>query len=324
MSSGMDSSPSSERPLRALELTLPATVANLGPGFDSIALALDLRLRVSARPAVSFSMSGEGRDAGICCSPDNLLLTTYREILDGFGRPIVPLSLSLRNEIPVGKGFGSSAAAIVAGVLLAVRVGGLPWSEEQILAEAARREKHADNCAACLHGGLVVVHGSAEGTPRWVKVAPRVAWPLLVVVPPQALPTSESRRVLPANYDRADVVSNLQNAMTLAIAFQQGRGELLRSALRDRLHQPYRAGLCPLLPCLEPLAGTGGVLGVALCGAGPSVMLILDATAQPDVELTVRERLRACVLEAELISAGIETQGAQVSEMPAASPLSRT
>ncbi len=310
-----------EKSLRGFELTLPATVANLGPGFDAIALALDLHLRISATAAASFSMSAEGRDPGVCCAPDNLVLTTYREMLESAGRRVTPLSLALHNEIPVGKGFGSSAAAIVAGVLLAVRAGGLRWSEDQILAEAARREKHADNCAACLHGGLVVVHGSREGAPQWVKAATAAPWPLLAAVPAETLPTSESRRVLPLTYDRADVVANLQNAMTLIAAFQHGRGELLESALRDRLHQPYRAKLCPLLPCLEPLAGTGGVLGVALCGAGPSVLMILDQAVQENVQLTVKERLRAHGLEAELISTRMESQGAQISEKHMASPV---
>ena len=106
-------------------------------------------------------------------------------------------------------------------------------------------------------------------------IRPKGKWPLLLAVPKQTLPTEEARRVLPANYSRADAVTNVQNSMLLLAAFTQGRPDLLSAALEDRIHQPYRSALCPLLPCLQELKGNG-ILGAALSGAGPSVLIFLD------------------------------------------------
>ena len=107
-------------------------------------------------------------------------------------------------------------------------------------------------------------------------IRPKGKWPLLLAIPEQSLSTEEARRVLPAQYSRADAVTNMQNSMLLLAAFTQGRPELLSSALEDRIHQPYRAALCPLLPCLQELKGKDGILGAALSGAGPSVLIFLD------------------------------------------------
>src|SRR5690242_9009060 len=147
----------------ALEIILPATSANLGPGFDSLAIALDLHLNIEAHPADDFSIAAVGRDHLLCAQlQDNLILETYREILEAQGQPVVPLALALENEIPIGKGCGSSAAARLAGAALASHFGDLAWSHRQMLEEAAHREGHADNAAACSLGGLVVVQSQSH------------------------------------------------------------------------------------------------------------------------------------------------------------------
>jgi homoserine kinase len=260
-----------------LKLALPASSANLGPAFDAAALAMDFYIRISARPADHFSIVAMGRDQDICGKLENhLILETYREVLSTAGCALTPLELRIDNQIPIGKGCGSSAAARLAGIALAVRFGRLRWNDEQIVGEASRREHHPDNASACWMGGLTVARMSGAAEVQVAVIRPKGKWPLLLAVPDQPLSTEEARRVLPAHYSRADAVTNIQNSMLLLAAFTQGRPDFLRAALEDRIHQPYRAELCPLLPCLEALKGRDGVLGAALSGAGPSVLVFLD------------------------------------------------
>jgi homoserine kinase len=296
-----------------LELVLPATSANLGPAFDAAALAFGLFLKVRAQTADEFSITARGRDAEICSRVENhLILTTYREVLDQEGKRVQPLALQLDNQIPIGKGCGSSAAARLVGIALAVHLGKLRWTDSRIIGEASRREHHPDNAAACWMGGLAVARMSGEGEAQVACVTPKGKWPLLLAVPEEALPTEEARRVLPSQYSRADAVTNVQNSMLLLAAFVQGRRDLLPCALEDRMHQPYRASLCPLLPALQELAGnTPGILGAVLSGAGPSVLIFLDSKADVNpAGAKVRAHLRQHGLKAELVATAITRQGA--------------
>ncbi len=244
------------RPPQALELVLPATSANLGPAFDAAALALELFLTVRARPAKEFSIVAKGRNAEICQTiENNLILNTYREVLEAEGKPVQPLALRIDNQAPIGKGCGSSASARLAGIALAVHFGGLRWTDDRIVGEASRREHHPDNAAACWMGGLAVARMSNAGEAQIARIIPKGKWPLLLAVPDESLPTEKARSVLPLQYSRADAVTNIQNSMLLLAAFTQGRKDLVASSLEDRIHQPYRASLCPLLPALQKLVG---------------------------------------------------------------------
>jgi homoserine kinase len=286
---------------------------------------MDFYIKIDARPAQEFSIAASGRDCEICGKVENhLILNTYREVLEAAGRPLVPLSLKIANQIPIGKGCGSSAAARLAGIAMAVHFGGLRWTDTQIVGEASRREDHPDNASACWWGGLTVARMSeflesglteaglteAARDVQVVCIRPKGKWPLLLAVPGQSLSTEQARRVLPAQYSRADAVANVQNSLLLLAAFTQGRPDILSTALEDRIHQPYRAALCPLLPVLQELTGKDGVLGAALSGAGPSVLIFLDPRASmPETRRLVATHLSRTRLAAELVSSSITLRG---------------
>jgi homoserine kinase len=264
------------RKMDRFRLRLPATSANLGPGFDAVAVALDFALEIQAEAAQEFSISATGRDADRCGRlHDNLILEIYKDQLEAHGRPIVPLALQVTNGIPLGMGCGSSAAARLAAIALAMHFGELDWDTDRVLEEAYALEGHPDNVAACWLGGFV----SAVCEGRSVHVArvdPPETWRAIVALPAEPLATSKARAVLPATYAMEDVVANLQSAAVLGLAFAQARGDLLRLAMQDRIHQPYRAPFCPMLPLLLPLVGKDGILGVALSGAGPAVLVVVE------------------------------------------------
>jgi homoserine kinase len=202
-------------------------------------------------------------------------------------------------------GCGSSAAALLAGVLLANHFGQLGWSSQQILEEACRREGHPDNVAACWLGGMTC---SAMDGPSVIAATfgMELDWTLLIALPATSLATSEARALLPESYSRADAVANVQRTALLVSAFALGRGDLLRHAMQDRLHQPYRSKACPLLPALAPMISEKGILGVALSGAGPSVLLI----AEPDADLhhlTQKIRQYSDRFSVEILSSRIAT-----------------
>jgi homoserine kinase len=295
-------------------ITLPATSANLGPAFDAAALAFDIYLRLEARPASSDSIMATGRDSAICGNVENhLILTTYREVMRANSKSPEPLALKINNDIPIGKGCGSSAAARLAGIALANHYGKLRWTDSQIVGEASRREHHPDNASACWMGGLTVARMSGEAEAQVARIQPKGNWPLLLAVPPDPLSTEEARRVLPTQFSRADAVSNIQNSMLLLAAFVQGKPDFLAAALDDRIHQPYRAPLCPLLPATQQLVGTDGILGAVLSGAGPSVLIFLDPrskTAAKKIAARVAAHLTKKDLSAELMFTTIAAKGA--------------
>ena len=312
MSSDSSLIPSASQPGK-IHLFMPATSANLGPGFDTAAVALDFGLEIDAEPAPEFSIKATGRDAERCARlEDNLILEIYKELLLSHGRPIVPLSIRMDNGIPLGMGCGSSAAGRLAAIVLAVHFGQLGWSPERVLEEACVLEGHPDNAAACWLGGFV----SAANEGRTVHVArvePPAEWRAIIAIPSEPLATSKARALLPATYSRADVVLNIQSAALLGLAFAQGRGDLLRVAMRDSIHQPYRGPLCPLLPRLLPLAGKNGILGAALSGAGPSVLLIVESEPSLSAALAAIQREINDLQDIELRVSRLRTMGGRDS-----------
>ena len=260
-------------------MRLPATSANLGSGFDAAAVALNFFLEIEAEAAEEFSISATGLDSDLCSRLDNnLVLGIYQRILNENQKPVQPLAIHMQNGIPLGMGCGSSAAGRLAAIALAVHFGNLDWRPEQILEEACALEGHPDNAAACWLGGFVAAANEGRNV-HVARVDPPRSWRAIVALPPDSLATSKARAVLPASYTSSDVVANIQAVSMLGLAFAQSRGDLLRVAMQDRIHQPYRAQMCSMLPRLLPLAGSDGILGVGLSGAGPAVLVIAESDA---------------------------------------------
>ena len=297
--------------MSAFRLRLPATSANLGAAFDSAAVALSLYLTVEAEAAASFSIEASGRNADLCSRlEDNLILDTYCRLLKRERCAQTPLAIRMENEIPLGMGCGSSAAGRLAAIALAAHFGELGWESDRILAEACALEGHPDNAAACWLGGMVVA-ACEDGPVHFARVEPPAEWRAMVAIPMHPVPTSTARAVLPESYSREVAVANIQAAALLGLAFAQGRGDLLAPAMRDRIHQPYRADICPLLSRLLPLAGTHGILGVALSGAGPSVLLIVSGDENADAKSAIEGALGG--EDAEVLEVSFELQGGRES-----------
>lgn len=285
---------------RGIRVKLPATSANLGPGFDAVGLALSMYLTVEAHVAPTWQIHAAGRDAEVVGKlEDNLMVDVFRSVLDQAGIESPCLRLEIHNEIPLGMGCGSSAAAICAGVALAAHFGVLGWSDAEIVREAADREGHPDNVAACWYGGFTVSTMSETSELATATFAGDPAWQMMLAMQKEGLATKKARALLPESYSRADAVFNVQRAALLTAAFAQGRLDLLGVAMQDRIHQPYREAACPLLKKLLPLAQEPEIAGVALSGAGPSVLVVLAAET---TLLEAETRLRQVVgPEADLV-----------------------
>src|SRR5262249_20912977 len=279
--------------------------------LDRGGVAMDFYLKLYAERAPDFFITAEGRDAHICRRmEDNLILTTYREVLESENRKIVPLSIHIENEIPIGKGCGSSASARLAGIALAVHYGHLRWKADRIVGEASMREHHPDNASACWMGGITIARMANQVQAQIVEVHAKGRWPLLIAVPDMPVSTEQARRALPMQYSRNDAVSNIQNSMMLLSAFVYGRLDLFPAVLEDRIHQPFRAPLAPLLPAIKELTGESGILGATLSGSGPSVLVFLDPRANAKrAKQRIATHLAKRRLPAELLLTQIATHG---------------
>ncbi len=257
-------------------LRAPASSANLGPGFDALGLALNLHLECRFRPAAQLQISVNGCDAHqIPCDSSNLIWTTAANLASRLGRQLPAIELEIQNQIPLGKGLGSSAAALVTGVVLANALLDLGWSRTQVLDEAAHLEGHPDNVGACVLGGLVASATDSSGNTCAVRLDLPEPCKLALIIPDGSLSTHKSRAALPDMYSRADLVFNVQRTALLVAALATGTISALRIALHDRAHQPYRAALVPelesILACTAP-----GLLGCTLSGAGPAVLVFYE------------------------------------------------
>ena len=259
-----------------MRVRVPASSANLGPGFDALGLALGVYLTCTFEPAPRLSIQVRGRDANkIPATEDNLIWQTALRVAQDVGGSLPMIALEIDNDIPIEKGLGASAAALTAGVVIADQLLGLHWKPHRILDEAAQIEGHPDNVSACVLGSIVASAIDAGGVARAVRLELPASYGVAVVVPNYELPTSQARAVLPAMYSRQDAIFNVQRSALLIAALATGTTSAFPAAFEDRLHQPYRYALVPGLEEMVKLRAPG-LLGCALSGAGPSVLVFYE------------------------------------------------
>lgn len=293
-------------------IRVPASSANLGPGFDALGLALDVYLECRFRHASELAIRVSGRDAAaIPITSENLIWQTALRVAKDVQGELPPVELEICNNIPLGKGLGSSAAALTAGVIIADQLLGLNWKPLRILDEAARIEGHPDNVAACVLGSIVASAIDSGGVARAVRLELPPNFDVAVVVPDFTLPTTEARSVLPQEYSKADVIFNVQRAALLIAALATGTTSAFPTALEDRLHQPYRMSLVPGLEEILRLRAPG-LLGCALSGAGPSILVFYERGCQQVCDL-VCQIFAFHRRKAEIITAQIARNGCEVS-----------
>ena len=259
-------------PNKEIRVRVPASSANLGPGFDALAIALDLPLRCTLRASAGgLKINTTGVDAAeIPKDGSNLIWKSFLRLAgDKAGSNF---ELEIDNSIPLGRGLGSSAAAIVAGLALGDAWLGGGRGKQRLLEIASGLEGHPDNVAAAMLGGLVVSCQTESGGIATVQNRFPTGISVVVVVPELQLSTEAARAALPPQYVRKDAVFNVQRVALFVAALQANRPELLAEAMRDRFHQPYRAALIPGFEDALKLEKVPGLLGVALSGAGPSVI----------------------------------------------------
>ena len=294
-------------------LKVPASSANLGPGFDALGLALGVYLECRFRPSARLEIRVSGREAeAIPTGEDNLIWQTAQRVAADVGEPLAPIELEIYNDIPIGKGMGSSAAALTAGVVIADHLLGLGWKPLRILDEAARIEGHPDNVSACVLGSIVASAIDSGGAARAVRLDLPARFGVAVVVPDFDLPTAKARSVLPDSYSRADAVFNVQRAALLIAALATGTISAFPTALEDRYHQSYRVPLVPGLDEILKLRAPG-LLGCALSGAGPSILVFYERGYEPVCDL-VRQVFAMHGHASEILWTQIAEQGYQLTE----------
>ena len=302
------------KPLRSVRVSVPASTSNLGPAFDCLGMALDLRneltLELYKDPGeVVAEIEGEG--AGKLPAGRATLLAKAALCVLG-SRHEGLIVLKAVNRIPTSRGLGSSAAAIVAGLYAANAVLDAPLSDEELFKYAVTLEGHPDNVAPALYGGLQLSTSDETKLPRLHALMPHPELRAVVCVPAFELATSEARAVLPRTVLREQAVDNISRALLLASALERGRWADLAAAMQDTIHQPYRAPLIKGLTSVLRAARKAGQCGAALSGAGPSVLaLCRRGTGEEAIGAAMTAAFLAQGVESRSLLLSVDRQGAR-------------
>lgn len=253
----------------------PASTANLGPGFDSIGMALNRYLQLHFAPCETLQVEARGQGCeALPKDGKNLILEVMQKAFAEHGQQMPPFQLLIENDIPLARGLGSSAAAIVAALAAANHLLGTPWNQAELLYRATCWEDHPDNVGASLYGGVTI--GSWDGQAVQMTTAKAPDLPILVAIPEQPLFTKQARGVLPDSYPRSEAVLASSRANLLTAALLQERWDLLAPAMQDLFHHPYRQHLVPGLKQALTEAQEYGAYGIALSGAGPTLLAFVQ------------------------------------------------
>jgi len=262
---------------------VPASSANLGPGFDTLALALNRYLTLRVEPHHSLIFTTENRDLEPYLGKGNLIEQSMSYVFQQAKEPFPLLKIEVTSEIPLARGLGSSAAAIIGGMLVANLILNNYFTLHELFTWATEMEGHPDNVGAALFGGIVVTNWDKEKR-KAVKISiPPVDLAIIAVIPSYPLTTKKAREVLPAFVPFSDAVFNLANSALLVAALYSKQYDFLKIALNDRLHQPYRF---PLMPDMQEIIDIGlknGAISGLISGAGPTCLLITEVNKEKEV-----------------------------------------
>jgi len=283
---------------------VPASSANLGPGYDAMAAAVSLHLELEVEETGEFSLEPGG--LAVSTGRDNLVVRAFETL-----RPADGIAFRLRSEIPLARGLGSSAAAIVAGLAAADHLFELALSKEEMLARATELEGHPDNVAAAIYGGFVVC-GSGEEGPLAARFDPPEGLEGIVVIPPEEVSTERAREAIPDQLPLADAVANVSAAALLVLGLRSADLDLVSRGLHDSIHQPRRRDLYPRSMEIVDAARELGALGATISGAGPTVLVWTTWQEAGNVAAALGER---CAGWAEVRRLPFEPLGADVPEL---------
>ena len=303
---------------RTIRVRVPGTSANCGPGFDAIGVACtiynDLELTLKGEEGLVIEIEGEGA-ANIPADERNIVLRAIRTILKRAHREdeVKGFHIRMTNHIPLSRGLGSSAAAIVAGLKAANALLGNRFSRRELLQMATNIEGHPDNVAPAIYGGFTV-NTVTNGRVECFSFLPRIFLRFVVMVPDFYLSTKSARQVLPAEVPMKDAVFNISHAAMMVAALARGSEKHLDNAFADALHQNYRASLIPGMFDVFAAAKKAGAYGAALSGAGPCLIAFVPEhrNCTEDVAAAMQEAFRAHDIEARPLHLRLDTKGARV------------
>jgi homoserine kinase len=309
--------------MRQTEITVPASTSNLGSSFDTCGLALALYLRVTVEPQThGFRVvpTGEGADV-VPRDASNLIVRTARFVAEQRGAELSGARLRVHSEIPLTRGLGSSSSAIIAGISVYEALTGDRLSDDEFFRYALHYEDHGDNLAPCRLGGLVLACIVEEGHEQLSMIAVKRAWPeevkVVVAIPDLEMETAKMRAALPKSVPMRDAVFNMQRAALLQAAVAERKFDLISEALRDRLHQPFRAPLAPglseVLYLNNELHRFPGLLGVAISGAG-STLIALATENTARIAAAMQARLEACGVRARAMEVEVDNVGRVIED----------
>lgn len=308
----------SDKVLNKVTVRVPGTSANCGPGFDCLGLAAtiynDLELTLLEEKTLQIEARGDGAET-IPADEKNIVWKAARMILErsGTGDKFKGAILKMQNNIPMSRGLGSSAAAIVAGLTAANEIVGKPFSKKEILKFATEIEGHPDNVAPAIYGGFTISTIDKMHVQTF-SFLPKIRLKLIVAVPDFPLSTRIARQVLPKNVSMKDAVFNIGRASMLVAALMQGKENFLVTAFDDALHQPYRTKLVPGMQEVFQSAKKAGALGVCLSGAGPC-LIAFSATnkhIENNIAVEMVQAFKRNDVQANALILDLDTRGAYV------------
>ncbi len=295
-----------------IKLRVPGSTSNLGAGFDALGLAVALPLEVvfhfNTASTQILSVSGEGAEE-ILRVDDHLILHAFQRACRELRRPTPEVALEIENQIPLQRGLGSSAAAIVAGLLAAQIYFENAFSPQQILDLAGELEGHPENASASLRGGFTI-NGVENGQVICENFAPPENWAAAGFIPDLKIATADARRMLPPSLSRQEAVGNVQSAAMMVAAFAQANPKLLAFAAKDYLHQPYRKHLVPGFDTICEAAMHNGAYCAFLSGSGSTLLAICESRRAPKIAQTMAQAARAHGLTGRPRALSFSAQGA--------------